>query len=272
MSTDTLVQRLSSADIAQNVALSRRIGWPDTDSEWRVIYEAAVVLGVRNAEGALLGQGALGLFERAGSIAKMVVAPEARRRGIGAAILDDLLRLAAERSLNVVGLVATPLGRPLYEAKGFAPLSEVVILGGTPQLEAPSGATTKVVDAEQMLALERRFMGSSRDAMLRARLREACATASCAGGFALATAHDGLARIGPILAESEAIARALTMALFQALPGLVRLDVPGPQHGFRAWLRERGLLEKGLHLEMQRGAAVPWNVPERFGLATQAWG
>jgi len=32
------------------------------------------------------------------------------------------------------------------------------------------------------------------------------------------------------------------------------------------------LVEKGVHLEMARGGALPWCVPQRFGQATQAWG
>jgi len=52
----------------------------------------------------------------------------------------------------------------------------------------------------------------------------------------------------------------------------VRLDVPGEQVEFRAWLTGLGLLEKGVHTEMARGGALPWQVPARFCLATQAWG
>ena len=106
-----VVETLSTADIASNLRLCNSVGWPDTEAEWRVIHEAALVLGVRR-DGQLLGQGALGLYPGAGSIAKMVVAPDARRNGIGAAILDALLNEAARRSLPVVGLVATALGRP----------------------------------------------------------------------------------------------------------------------------------------------------------------
>ena len=52
----------------------------------------------------------------------------------------------------------------------------------------------------------------------------------------------------------------------------MRLDVPGEQRGFRDWLQGLGLVEKGVHLEMSRGGALPWQVPQRFAQATQAWG
>jgi hypothetical protein len=52
----------------------------------------------------------------------------------------------------------------------------------------------------------------------------------------------------------------------------MRFDVPAEQTEFRSWLTELGLVEKGVHSEMARGGALPWHVPARFALATQAWG
>ena len=247
------------------------MGWPDTEAEWRVIHEAALVFGVRQG-GELVGQGALGLYEGAGSIAKMVVLPSVRRQGIGAKILDRILGEAERRGLSALGLVATPLGRPLYESRGFVPVGDVVITMGTAQLTELSSTLSQASDAEPLLAIERRFMAGSRTNMLCGRLREACASALAPDGFALATAHDTGARIGPIVADGEETARLLASTLFQRLNGPVRLDVPGGQSAFRDWLLSLGLVEKGVHVEMARGGTLPWHVPERFCLATQAWG
>jgi GNAT superfamily N-acetyltransferase len=269
--SELVVETLSASDIPSNVGLCRSVGWPDTEAEWRVVHEAALVLGVRRA-GQLIGQGALGLYEAAGSIAKMVVAPDARRQGIGAAILDALLSEAKDRSLQVVGLVATALGRPLYEPRGFEALGGVCILMGTPRLDGALKVAPPVSDEEQIFALERRFAGSARAAVLRGRLRESNATALLGGGFALATAHEFGARLGPVLADTEETARVLTLSIFRAVGGPVRVDVPAERGAFRAWLLDLGLVEKGVNVEMARGGGLPWNVPQRFALATQAWG
>jgi GNAT superfamily N-acetyltransferase len=271
MPSELVVEALSPEDLPQNIALSSGVGWPDTEPEWRVIYQAALVLGVKR-EGILVAQGALGLFEGCGSIAKMVVAPSAQRQGYGGKVLDALLVEAERRSLSRIGLVATPLGRPLYESRGFTPVAEVAILVGVPAFAGePSGSAT-VEDAEQVLAIERRFMGSARSAVLRGRLQDSCASTICSNGFALATGQALGSRIGPILADREETARTLTQDLFLRLRGPVRLDVPGEQLAFRTWLQGLGLVEKGVHWEMSRGGALPWHVPERFGQATQAWG
>jgi GNAT superfamily N-acetyltransferase len=265
-----VVDTLTAADIPSNVRLSQAVGWADTEAEWRVIHEAALVLGVHRAA-QLVGQGALGSFEAAGSLAKMVVAPNAQRRGIGAAILDRALAEATSRGLSVVGLVATALGRPLYESRAFQPLGGVCILMGTPRLDDALRQLPTAADAEQPCALERRFTGSARTAMLRARFRESCASAADAEGFVLATAHQFGARVGPLFAENEDTARALAMSVFRTVAGPVRVDVPAEQSSFRAWLLGLGLLEKGVNVEMSRGGALPWRVRQRF-VATQAWG
>jgi len=271
MPSELVVAALSRADLPQNVALSQSVGWPDSESEWGVVHEAALVLGVkRDAE--LLGQGALGMFEASGSIAKMVVSPSAQRQGIGGKILDGLLSEADRRSMTCVGLVATRFGRPLYESRGFTPVGDVSILMGAPSFSAEPSGSVPVENAEQLIALERRFTGSARAAMLRGRFQEAVASVIRADGFALATAQPMGSRVGPVFADSEETARALTRDLLLRLNGPVRFDVPGEQRAFRAWLLELGLVEVGVNTEMARGGALPWNVPQRFGLATQAWG
>ena len=270
---EVVVESLSAADLSLNLALSSSVGWPDTEPEWRVIYDAARVLGVRRA-GELAGQGALGLFGGAGSIAKMVVAPSAQRQGIGGEILDRLLLDAEQRGLTAVGLVATPLGKPLYESRGFVATGDVVITIGTPRRDALQESELPAVsNAEQIIAIERRFSSISRDAMLRGRLAHSCATAVQGdAGFALATWHEKGTRVGPIIAADEACARSLTRAILRAVSGPLRFDIPGEKAEFRRWLVELGLVEKGVHTEMQRGGALPWCVPERFAQATQAWG
>jgi GNAT superfamily N-acetyltransferase len=271
MSFESAVRALSHVDLPRNVALSNSVGWLDTPSEWNVIHQAALVLGVER-EGTLIAQGALGLFEAAGSIAKMVVASSAQKQGLGGKLLDALLLEAERRSLRRLGLVATPAGRRLYESRGFSPVGDVAILVGTPALAGESSELPSVDGVEQLLALERRFTGSARANVLAGRLADSCASTIGEAGFALATSQPNGARVGPIFADSEETARRLTRDLLLRVPGPVRFDVPGEQRGFRAWLQGLGLVEKGLHLEMARGGVLPWCVPERFAQATQAWG
>jgi hypothetical protein len=54
--------------------------------------------------------------------------------------------------------------------------------------------------------------------------------------------------------------------------GPLRIDVPVEQVAFREWFYAQGLREQKRRLEMARGCdRLPWQVPQRFALAAQAW-
>jgi len=269
------IERLSSRDTPENVTLSHSVGWKDVESEWRVLHEAAQVRGVRQA-GRLVAQGALGDFGAAASLSKMVVATAFQRQGLGAQLLDGFLADADARGIPV-GLCATDQGRPLYESRQFRVTAELMILVGTPDLGTQqAGVDVCIPDAERVVSLDREFSGCDRGAMLRARFREACAKLELGGekrGFVLATAQGEHTLVGPILAETEASARLLAQATFAAARGPVRIDVPLEHAEFRRWLVSLGLREVSQRVEMARGSTrLPWQVSQRFALATQAWG
>jgi len=276
--SEPVVERLTAETLLDNVGLSRSVGWQDTDSDWRVLHEAATVFGVRRA-GRLVGQVALGVYGATGTVAKMVVAPEVQGQRIGARLMDALLDEAEGRGIPVLGLVATDAGRPVYERRGFVPTGETVVLVGTPAPLPASGVAVPLAGAAVAVEVETRWMRCSRATLLGARFREAIATSALVGpdgrarAFALATAQPPGALIGPIIAETEDEARLLIAALFQAAPGPARIDVPVEHAGFRAWLEQLGFREQVRRPEMARGASrLPWQVPQRFALASQAWG
>jgi GNAT superfamily N-acetyltransferase len=269
------IERLAPADVPANVELSRSVGWKDMESEWRVLHEAGEVRGVRHA-GRLAAQGVLGDYGNATTLAKMVVASEWQRRGLGARLLDGFLAQADARGVPV-GLCATDFGRPLYESRKFEVSGELVILIGTPNVgTAEAGTVVPLLDADLPVALDRRFSGCDRGRMIRARFREASLKVALAGGgpgFGLASAQGEGSLVGPILAETEEGARAVAHALLSAAGGPVRIDVPVEHVAFREWLQGLGLREQAVRVEMARGAArMPWQVSQRFALATQAWG
>jgi predicted N-acetyltransferase YhbS len=273
--TPFVIERLTVSDAPQNVALSRSVGWKDVESEWRVLHEAADVRGVRQ-DGRLVAQCALGDYGSAAALSKMIVAAELQRRGVGARLLDGFLADADTRGIPV-GLCATEQGRPLYASRQFAVSDELMILFGTPELGTETGGVVvPLFDVQPAIALDREFSGCDRSAMLRARFRESVAKLRLDGaerGFGLATLQGEHSLVGPILAENERGAQELARALFAAAPGPVRIDVPLQHRAFRAWLVQLGLREVSQRVEMARGAQrLPWQVAERFALATQAWG
>jgi predicted N-acetyltransferase YhbS len=273
------VERLTQREIPLNVALARAVGWPDAELDWRVIHQAARVFGVRDGE-RLVAQGALSDYGGAGTIAKMIVAPDAQRRGLGGRILDGLLAIAQAEGIERLGLVATPQGQPLYERAGFRGLGQVQVWMGTPGLQPAHVEIQPLSDIDDALAFERRAMDCDRSVMLRARIAEASVALLARDhngevvGYLLCTEQSEQGLVGPVLARTERVAQGLIRTLVAtrgARP--IRIDIPAELSSFRAFLAQLGLSEKGARTEMALGpVTLPWRVPQRYALAAQAWG
>ncbi|HEX2781452.1 MAG TPA: GNAT family N-acetyltransferase [Gemmatimonadaceae bacterium] len=63
-----------------------------------------------------------------GYVYNVYVEPAHRRRGVARAVLEALHAWARERELGAVALHATDAGRPLYEALGYTPTSEMRLM------------------------------------------------------------------------------------------------------------------------------------------------
>ena len=69
-----------------------------------------------------------------GTVGRMAVAAPARGSGTGRALLDLLVRRAAERGLPAVELHAQVQARAFYERAGFTPFGEVYLEAGIEHL------------------------------------------------------------------------------------------------------------------------------------------
>jgi GNAT superfamily N-acetyltransferase len=85
-------------------------GWPDEVS----VY-------VARQDGRAVGCLTITEHDRNADVEMVAVAPEARGRGIAGKLLGHALADAAERGLETSTLVATRLGRPVYERLGYRP-------------------------------------------------------------------------------------------------------------------------------------------------------
>lgn len=110
--------RLEAADYLR---LRDAVGWRSAecdeatlraalDRTWNVVArDGGRVVGI----GRLLDDGAF-----YATIWDVIVEPDAQRRGVGTAIFERLLEEAS--ACAIVALVASPLGKPLYERYGFS--------------------------------------------------------------------------------------------------------------------------------------------------------
>lgn len=91
-----------------------------------MITHPAVRFTVAESEGEILGYAVAWIVPPEGELANIAVARIARRRGVGAALLDDLLEQAEALGMETMFLevrASNERARRLYESRGFAEVS-----------------------------------------------------------------------------------------------------------------------------------------------------
>ena len=259
------IKPLTSADLPGCLALARDRGWLPEERKWRLLFDLAVVYGVRDPGGELAGVAVLTRYRaELAVIGMMLVATRYGGRGLGRALMNHAL---AEAGDAIVFLHATPIGRPLYEKLGFVPVGASHTYLGTfrPALPAvpdaqagPRPARPEVPAAEggsrpagpgDLMAIRRldaRANGTDRALLVR-RLpgfTEQLRVTERPGGITgYAGAYWGVryACIGPVIAETVDDAKTLIADVAGAIAGPVRVDLGDRHPQLREWAASHGL-------------------------------
>jgi GNAT superfamily N-acetyltransferase len=279
---DLVAERLSPVDADAALPLSTEAGWNQTAEDWRFMLSEGRGVGMRDSTARWIGSAlALPLGERLSWISMVLVAKEARRRGIGTRLLRRAIEMA-EESGQIAGLDATELGRPLYQGLRFRDLYPVSRL----RLDEPRACATEneigcalrrltPVDLAATVAYDGPRSAMRRGSVLAYLLGRAPGTALVAEadsrivGYALGRPGRHAFQIGPVVADNEAIACALVSKALSRLRGPALLDLPDAHAGLRASLdrvgavRQRGFMRMAL-AETPAGLAEPGAV---FALA-----
>ena len=118
---DTTIREGDRLEAGEYRALRADAAWSDVgvpDERLQAALDATWNVSARTATGELVGMARL-IDDGAvyASLWDMIVRRDRRGRGIGQSILEAVMRRVGERDL--VSLVATPLGEPLYRRAGF---------------------------------------------------------------------------------------------------------------------------------------------------------
>jgi GNAT superfamily N-acetyltransferase len=128
---------------------------------------------VAEHEGRIVGTGVGSAHGRTGWVGVIFVAQERRGGGLGRritrAVIDDL----EERGCRTQILIASPMGRPIYEREGFTVLDRQIrfAIDGLPQDDEPTDPRIRAFttsDFDAILALDRWATGEDRLVVLRA--------------------------------------------------------------------------------------------------------
>jgi GNAT superfamily N-acetyltransferase len=266
---DTTVHRLSTEHVPAALRLSTQAGWNQQEEDWRVMISIAPqhTFGA-TVDGILVGT-CIGLdYGGFGWIAMMLVDPAHRRQGLGATLLTRAIGALPRK--RPVRLDATPLGRPLYEQHGFNDeclLTRFIAKRANFEngdVETRSLNAVRPMQAADLPALldgDARVFGGDRQRVLEwalARAPRYCAIATEAGalsGYIFARHGRVFDHIGPVVARSESIARALVRRAAEASTRLVGIDSFDGRPGWDEWLRRCGFAAERPLVLMRREPA-----------------
>jgi GNAT superfamily N-acetyltransferase len=225
------VRRLGSDDLRHCVRLSVDRGWLPEQAKWSLLLELSEVFGVDAPDGGLAGAVVLTRYgPDLASVGMMLVAARHGRRGLGRALMEHLL---AEAGDATVTLVATDLGRPLYDKLGFRTIRRSAAFTGPFRAEPAATATTAATatrtadnskmrtrpaapaDMAAIIDVDKAAFGADRSRLLRrlpAFAGQLLVLESGRGlaGFAAAWQNQTSTVIGPVVARDGAAARLFT--------------------------------------------------------------
>ena len=262
--------------------LSIEAGWNQNLADWRFMLGAGHGFGCTGRDGQWQASAlVLPLGQRLAWISMVLVARERRRGGLGTGLLRrciDEVRSAGA----VAGLDATEQGRPIYLPLGFHDLYQIsrwhfdrVLDTAIP---APAGVKLRLVgpaDLPRLALYDRPLTGMERPAILaHLALRQpgrAWIAEDAAGrilGFVLGREGRMATSLGPVVADSEAIALALIARAAASAPGPFIIDVPQAHRAVRAWLEAQGATTPRGYMRMTLGEAKGLDDPTHlFALA-----
>lgn len=166
-------------------------------------------------------------YGTAGFIGELIVRPEARGCGTGAALLNHAMTYLVESGAQTIYLDGVIQAVSLYERNGFRKVCRSLRLAG--QLAGKSHPAVRPLqagDLQEVCALDRRAFGADRSFFLHRRwelfpdLSHVLVMSGRLSGFILGRAGEGWAAAGPwVMVEGAGAARLLLESFADALGG-----------------------------------------------------
>lgn len=256
---------LGMSDLDAALALSTSENWNQSAAEWgrMMRLEPEGCFAARDGDRIVGTVTTITYGRDLAWIGMMLVHPEVRRRGIGAALMGRSLDYAHERGVRSVKLDATPAGRPLYESLGFVAEAELERWQGVARADANAAQHDHAPDPRALLALDREAYDVDR-----ARLVEALAADTPAGpfmyymkdgtpsGYALARRGRAATYIGPLIARTKDVVAPILGHMVARFAGQeVCLDRQAGGWLDAATLEAHGLTKRRILTRMRHGEA-----------------
>jgi GNAT superfamily N-acetyltransferase len=247
--------------------------------EW-TLSQPTITGFVAERNGSILGTGVASVHGPVGWIGVIFVTPEARGGGLGRRITRAVIDHLEARGCRSLVLIASPMGRPIYDREGFRILDHQVrfTADGLPPIAAvdePGVRGFQAGDLEHVMALDRFATGEDRSPILRALVDPATATVAvgpdgAVRGYLARAPWRGGAIIAP---DPDDALRLLEHRRHSTgISGKAGAGVLASNETGRARLRDAGWHEEMGGVRMIRGEPLDWHPEAIYGQFNGALG
>ncbi len=185
-------------------------GWPEIVTDFKFYLDADFCLPVKKIRGnRIVGIGAAIILGDTAWIAHIIVDEEFRNKGIGYSIVEELLNRLKGYALKSYLLIATEMGKSLYEKAGFKAVSDYAYFRReAPWSDQTSSDTVQPYEATfiyDIFELDRKISGEDRSVLLRDHLvgSKICIQNDSVGGVYIPDLGEGLIIADTIYAGTE---------------------------------------------------------------------
>ena len=256
--TESTEHPLALEHLGGCLALSRAANWNQNEADWRLMLTIGHGWGISLAGGVLAASTLVLPFERFAWISMVLVLPEHRRKGYATRLLRVAIADLEKRGL-APALDATPAGREVYRLEGFRDTwgFKRYALQKDFSIDQASGAWALAdVDWKQVLELDRKAFGASRERLLRDLARRLPQAALVHDrGYVLGREGREAFQIGPVVARDEDTAIGLVSQALSAVKPPLYVDVVDHAPRLRSWLEGLGFGFQRPFTRMVRGLA-----------------
>ncbi len=263
--------------------LSVEAGWNQNLTDWRFMLSTGRGYGCLNTDGTWRASSlVLPLGHKLAWISMVLVTKASRRGGLGTGLLKRCIE-EVRAADAVAGLDATEQGRPIYLGLGFSDLYKISrwhldSVKAAAAVAPPAGIALRPValsDLPRLATYDRPLSGMERPTILaHLAIRQpglAWVAETAPGklaGFVLGREGRFATSIGPVVADSEAIALALISKVATSTQPPFIVDVPDAHAAVRSWLEGQGAVSPRAYVRMTLGAAKGLDDPSHvFALA-----
>lgn len=273
----TSFRNLMATDMDAALALCRAAGWNQRLEDWN-LFLTLNPNGCRacvNDDGNVVGTVTTLRYGNSFTwVGMLLVDPQARRQGIGSALLSESLRVAGKDT--TVRLDATPEGREVYRQLNFRdeyPLTRLAYPAGNKMASAalPARRITSQ-DLPGLLSIDQKVFGANRSALLALVLQlapELCLTTSVQQikgesiAYCFGRRGHNHTHIGPVIASDIEQAMRLVSSVIGGSPERsFIIDIPDRDAVWKDWLLSNGFIEQRSFMRMAHGSNEDFGILE----------